>query len=77
MACRTAVRGPLAEGICQKDQAVEDLSEGRGTIPRSPEKTEEDEPLVPIEELRIEGSQKEFTLQGIEKICAELCGDRS
>ena len=41
-----------------------------------PEKAEEDEPLVPIEELRIEGSQKEFTLQGIEKICAELCGDR-
>jgi hypothetical protein len=41
-----------------------------------PEKTEEDEPLVPIDELRVEGSQKEFTLQGIEKICAELCGDR-
>jgi hypothetical protein len=41
-----------------------------------PKKTEEEEPLVPIEELRTEGSQKEFTLQGIEMICAELCGDR-
>jgi hypothetical protein len=40
-----------------------------------PKKTEEEEPLVPIEELRTEGSQKEFTLQGIEMICAELCGD--
>jgi hypothetical protein len=38
-----------------------------------PEKTAEDEPLAPFE-LRTEGSQKEFTLQGIEKICAELCG---
>jgi hypothetical protein len=40
-----------------------------------PEKTEEDEPLVPFEGLRTEGSHKEFTLQGIERICAELCGD--
>jgi hypothetical protein len=40
-----------------------------------PEKTKEQEPLVPIEELRTEGSQKEFSLQGIERICAELCGD--
>lgn len=40
-----------------------------------PEKTAEEEPLAPIA-LRTEGSQKEFTLQGIEKICAELCGDR-
>lgn len=40
-----------------------------------PERTEEEEPLVPIEGVRIEGSHKEFTLKGIEKICAELCGD--
>ena len=31
---------------------------------------------VNLEELRTEGSQKEFTLQGIENIVAELCGDR-
>jgi hypothetical protein len=40
-----------------------------------PERTEEEEPLVPIEGLRIEGSHREFTLAGIERICAELCGD--
>jgi hypothetical protein len=40
-----------------------------------PEKTEEEEPLVPFEDLRTEGSQKEFTVQGIKRICAELCGD--
>jgi hypothetical protein len=40
-----------------------------------PERTEEEEPLVPIEGLRVEGSHKEFTLQGIERICAELCSD--
>jgi hypothetical protein len=40
-----------------------------------PEKTIEDEPLKPIE-LRVEGSQKEFTLEGIERICAELCSAR-
>jgi hypothetical protein len=41
-----------------------------------PEKTKDEEPLIPIDELRVVGSQKEFTLQGIERICAELCGDR-
>jgi hypothetical protein len=40
-----------------------------------PDKTKDDEPLVPFDGLRTEGSYKEFTLQGIEKICAELCGD--
>jgi hypothetical protein len=40
-----------------------------------PERSEQEEPLVPIEELRTLGSHKEFTLQGIENICAELCGD--
>jgi hypothetical protein len=37
-----------------------------------PEKGEEDEPLVPFDGLRKEGSYKEFTLQGIENICSEL-----
>jgi TIR domain len=40
-----------------------------------PERNEAEEPLVPTEELRTLGSHKEFTVQGIEKICAELCGD--
>jgi hypothetical protein len=40
-----------------------------------PEKPEEELPSPPIK-LRMEGSQKEFTVAGIQKICAELCGDR-
>jgi hypothetical protein len=38
-----------------------------------PEKGESGGLMLPFE-LRTEGSQKEFTLEGIEKICAELCG---
>jgi hypothetical protein len=38
-----------------------------------PEKSEGGDLMLPFE-LRTEGSQKEFTLEGIEKICAELCG---
>jgi hypothetical protein len=41
-----------------------------------PEKTEEEQPSPPIQ-LRTVGSQKEFTVAGIEEICAELCGDRA
>jgi hypothetical protein len=40
-----------------------------------PEKPEDELPSPPIK-LRTEGSRKEFTVAGIEKICAELCGDR-
>lgn len=40
-----------------------------------PEKSEEEMPSPPIN-IRIEGSQREFTLAGIERICAELCGDQ-
>ena len=42
-----------------------------------PAKAPEDQPLVPADELRIEGSQNEFTLAGIDRICAELCGGRA
>jgi hypothetical protein len=42
-----------------------------------PTKGAEDLPLVPMEELRREGSQTEFTLDGIDRICAELCGGRA
>jgi TIR domain len=41
-----------------------------------PEKTDDERPSPPIK-LRIVGSQKEFTIAGIEKICAELCDDRA
>src|SRR5262249_46309034 len=38
-----------------------------------PEKGQSGELMLPFE-LRVEGSQTEFTLEGIEKICAELRG---
>ena len=38
-----------------------------------PEKGQSEELMLPFE-LRVEGSQTEFTLEGIEKICAELRG---
>jgi hypothetical protein len=41
-----------------------------------PEKTEEQLPARPIK-LSVVGSQKEFTVTGIETICAELYGDRA
>jgi len=37
-----------------------------------PERSEEEEPQRPFEELRTEGSHKAFTVQGIEDICEEL-----
>jgi hypothetical protein len=38
-----------------------------------PEKGQSGELMLPFD-LRVEGSQTEFTLEGIEKICEELCG---
>jgi hypothetical protein len=40
-----------------------------------PQETKGNKLLAPIK-LRIEGSRERFTLEGINKICAELCGDR-
>jgi TIR domain len=40
-----------------------------------PEKAEKDQPCIPSGEVRIEGSQKEFTVEGIERICATLSMD--
>jgi len=38
-----------------------------------PEKGQTGELMLPFD-LRVEGSQTEFKLEGIEKICEELCG---
>jgi hypothetical protein len=42
-----------------------------------PKKRAEDEPLVPFDELRMFGSQETFSLEPVEAICVELCGDRA
>ena len=42
-----------------------------------PKKKAEDEPLVPFDDLRMVGSQETFSLEPVEAICVELCGDRA
>jgi hypothetical protein len=42
-----------------------------------PERTAEEEPQKPFEELRVLGSHTQFLPQEIEGICAELCGERA